>query len=213
MRGFTILLLTAVPLLPLCGQPALPVVAPSQWSAPAGCHQRIGEDFHPMTRTERAAVYVNSLIGPSALVFTAFRAGISQAMDSPEEWENNARGYGFRAASTWGQSAVSSTFENGIALGLGEDNRYFASGEHGVMRRLKYAIASSFLARHDNGTRSLSISAISGPAAGAALSRLWQPDSTNSAADAAQSFGVSIGARVGFNVAREFIPSLRKLLP
>ncbi len=166
-----------------------------------------------MTRTERAALYVNSLVGPNALVFTAIRAGISQAMDSPDEWESNARGYGFRVASTWGQSAVSSTFENGIALGLDEDNRYFASGEHGVMRRLKYAIASSFLARHDNGTRSLSISAIGGPAAGAAISRLWQPDSTNSARDAAQSFGVSIGARVGFNVAREFIPSLRKLLP
>jgi hypothetical protein len=167
-----------------------------------------------MTRTERAALYVNSLVGPQVLLFTAIRAGMSQALDSPEEWDTNARGYGLRVASTYGQSAVSATFEHGIAIGLGEDNRYFKSGEHGFMRRLKYAIASSFLARHDNGTRSFSYSAVGGPAAGAAISRLWQPDSTNSARDAVQSFGVSIGARVGFNVAREFLPSyLRKLLP
>lgn len=167
-----------------------------------------------MTRTERASLYVQSLIGPRALIFTAIRAGINQGLDSPDEWESNARGYSYRVASAWGQSAISSTFENGIALGLGEDNRYFASGEHGVLRRLKYAIASSFLARHDNGTRSISISALGGPAAGAAISRFWQPDSTNSAGDAAESFAVTIGARAGFNVAREFLPSaLRKLLP
>lgn len=183
-------------------------------ATPASCQQRLAEDFHPLTRTERESLYLQSLIGPRALIYTAVRAGWNQALDDPEEWDSGAKGFGYRVASTWGQSAISNTFESGIALALDEDNRFFASGEHGVWRRLKYAVASSFLARHDNGTRSLSVSALAGPAAGAALSRTWQPDSTRSAGDAAESFGVSIGVSVGVNVAREFLPSaFRRLLP
>jgi hypothetical protein len=193
---------------------AVPAAPAAPAAKTACCRQRTAEDFHPMTRTERTSLYLHSLIGPRALVFTAVRAGWNQALDSPEEWDSGAKGFGYRAASAWGQSAISNTFESGLALAFDEDNRYFASGEHGVWRRLKYAVLSSFLARHDNGTRSLSISALAGPAAGAALSRTWQPDSTRSAGDAAESFGVSIGVSVGVNVAREFLPSaLQKLLP
>lgn len=214
MRCLARLLLAVIPVWALHGQPALPVTGPSQWKAPTGCRQLLPEDFHPLTRTERAAIYLQSLIGPQAILFTAVNAGVGTAADIPHEWPANARGFGYRAASSWGQSAISSSFENGIALARGEDNRYFASGEQGTWPRLKYAVESAFLARHDNGTRSISVSAIAGPAAGAAISRAWQPASTRSAADAARSYGIDMGLSVGLNVFREFLPGyLRKLLP
>ncbi len=183
-------------------------------ATPVKCEKRLPEDFRPLTRTERVSLYFHSLVGAHALVFTAVRAGINQGLDSPEEWGSGAQGFGYRAASAFGQSLVGNTVESGIAAALDEDNRYFASGEQGVWRRLKYAVASSFLARHDNGSRSISISELAGPAAGAAVSRLWQPDSTNSAGDAAESFGVSVGVHVALNVTREFVPGfLRRFLP
>jgi hypothetical protein len=78
---------------------------------------------------------------------------------------------------------------------------------------LGYAIASSFVARHDNGSRHFSWSAVGGPAAGAFISRLWQPDSSRNLGDGAVSFAITEAIRVGFNVGREFAPHfVRRLL-
>ncbi len=43
---------------------------------------------------------------------------------------------------------------------LHEDNRHFRSGETGFSKRLRYALKSSVMARHDDGTENLSISGI-----------------------------------------------------
>jgi len=197
------------------GAPDSPaVVAVQARKNPPKCGPRIVEDFTPMTRTERAAEYARELIGPRAIIFTFVRAGANEGLNTPGEWGRNIRGYGYRLASSYSQHAISASFESGIALGLGEDNRYFASGEHGIGRRVKYVIESAFLARHDDGTRSLSYSAIAGPLAGAFISRGWQPDSNNSVSNALSSFGISIAIRLGVDTAREFTPRfLRKLVP
>ena len=178
------------------------------------CRERFSEDYHPITRTERTHLYLDSLIGPKAFLFTAVSAGVSTAANVPYEWGANLGGFGYRAGSTFGQTLVANTVQYGVAWARGEDNRYFLSGEHGTWRRLKYAVSSAFLARRDNGTRTFSVSAVTGPAAGAAISRIWQPPSNNSAGDAAWSFGLSMGISVGVNVLHEFLPnSLRPLLP
>jgi hypothetical protein len=186
----------------------------ARWTAARDWQHRIPEDFHPLTRSERVSVYLHDLIGPQAVAYTALSAGVGMASDVPHEWPRNARGFGYRAASNYGQNAISATVESGLAFALNEDNRYFASGEQGTWRRLKYAVSSAFLARHDNGARSFSFSAVGGVAAGAAISRAWQPSSTRSVGDAFGSFAINMGVRVGSNVAREFLPrTLRRLVP
>ena len=203
---------------PLAGQAhdpapiATPGVAPN--TIPPECLERLREDFVPMTRTERVKQYVDSLIGPSTLLATVVRSGFNQGLNRPEEWGQGGRGFGYRVASGYAQSAIGTSFKDGIALGLDEDNRYFASGETGFRGRLGYALESAFLARHDDGSRSLSYSEIGGPLAGAFISRLWQPDSTHGVSSAFASFGISIGMHVGLDVAREFAPGfVRRLLP
>ena len=203
--------LLLIPLAILKGQVMPDTVPRSQ--TPVDCRQRTAEDFLPMNRTERTSLYLQELFGPTAVLFTLARSGVNQGLDSPHEWEQDAGGFGYRVASAFSQHAITVSFEEGIALGLDEDNRYFASGKHGFGPRLRYSIESSFLARHDNGSRSFSFSAVGGPAVGATVSRFWQPNSTSSAASAAASFGVTIGIRVGLNVAREFAPHfVRRLL-
>jgi hypothetical protein len=140
----------------------------------------------------------------SVLVFGG-QASIGQLRNSPHEWGQGAEGFGRRYGSGYAQRIVGQTIENGLAFGLDEDNRYFRSGKTGI-GRLGYAITSAFLARHDDGSRFISISAIGGAAGGAFISRAWQPRSTTSMGDGARSFGISIGVRVGLNVAREFLP-------
>ncbi len=176
----------------------------------ADCRVRTAEDFVPMTRTERAAYYVRSIVGPEAFLYSAIYGTGEQAIHRPKEWGRGIEGFGLRTGNSYAMYVIAKTFENGFALGLHEDNRYFASGRRGFGRRLAYAFSSSFLARHDEGSRGLSMSVLGGTAVGALLSRPWQPRSTGSAEDAGVSFGVTLGLRVAFNVAREFKPGAVK---
>ena len=183
-----------------------PLFALSAQTAPGECLQRTAEDFVPETRSERIAYAINGITGPTAFVYAAIRAGINQADNEPREWAQGAAGFGRRFGSAYGEHFVGEALEQGIALALHEDNRYFASGEQGFGRRLRYALASTFLARHDDGSRGIAVSSIGSAAGTAFLSRAWQPRSTRSAGDAAVTFGLTLAARAGFNVAREFSP-------
>jgi hypothetical protein len=171
-----------------------------------GSWVRQADEFVPMTRSERGAQYAYSLFGPQAFLYSAVQAGFSQLSNSPEEWRRGAEGYGKRYGSAFAQHFIATTIGNTIAFGLHEDNRYFKSGKTG-MGRLGYAITSSFLARHDDGSRFISFSQIGGTAAGAFISRTWQPPSTGSMGSGAVSFGIGIGVRAALNVAREFLPA------
>lgn len=192
------LLLTVTPLV-LAAQPM-------PYSVPAECQVRQAEDFVPMTRTERGAFYIRSLLSPPAGLETAARAGIEQGANRQAEWQQGVTGFSRRLGSDYAERILAESFEHGFAFGLHEDNRYFASGRHGVWRRLCYAVSSSVLARHDDGSRRLSLSAIGGTAAGAFLARQWQPRSTSSSGDAAVSFGLTFGVDACFNIMREFSP-------
>jgi len=95
---------------------------------------------------------------------------------------------------------------------LHEDNRYFNSGKKGFWPRVGYALCSAVLARHDDGSRNISISQLSGVAAGAFVARLWLPPSQNSAKDGAVSFGITMGSNAAFSIVKEFIPDLGRAI-
>ncbi|MFN7999049.1 MAG: hypothetical protein U0Q18_35840 [Bryobacteraceae bacterium] len=182
--------------------------------APAPCTRLEAEDFVPLTLSERLAEGLQSVTGPKAVIMSVFRAAINQGMDSPPEWGQGSKGFAYRLGTAYGGRFIGQSLEHSTALLLHEDNRYFISGETGFKRRLKYAILSAFLARHDDGSRHLSISAIGAAAGSSFIARAWQPPSTASAGDAAVAFGVGMAYRVGLNAAREFIPArLARFLP
>jgi hypothetical protein len=170
------------------------------------CSYRIAEDFVPMTRSERVAEATAAVASPTPFIYTAMRAGLDQANRRPREWDKDAAGFGLRYGSIYAEQTIAQIFQQGTSYALHEDNRYFASGKRNVAVRFEYAIASTLLARHDDGSRSLSISAIGGAASAAFISRAWQPRSTTSAGDAAVSFGMTMAARAGINILREFSP-------
>jgi hypothetical protein len=168
--------------------------------------------FTPLTQHERNQLYFKTMINPVGFVKAGFSAGIDQWNDKPEEWGQGASGYGKRYANILGQYSIQRTVTFGVSSVLHEDNRYFNSGKTGIWPRTEYALASGILARHDDGSRHISISQIGGVAAGAFLSRSWQPSSTHSAGDGAQSFGISMLNNIGFSVAKEFLPDLGRAI-
>lgn len=167
-------------------------------------------EFAPMTRSERFSYYLRGLVDGEAVLRAAASAGIRQAMNSPKEWGGGAEAYGERVGNGFAEHIINRTVQSGMAAALHEDNRYFVSGQTGFFRRTKYAIKSTLLARHDNGNQYFSFSRIGGAASAGFISRLWQPRSTNSAGDGAESFGITMASDVGFNVFREFWPDLKR---
>jgi hypothetical protein len=165
-------------------------------------------DFKPLTQQERNSQFLKSLINPVLYVKAGLSGAIDHANDKPHEWEQGASGYGKRYANILGQYGIQRTVTFGLSSLLHEDNRYFGSGKKGFWRRTGYAIADSFMARHDNGKRYPSISMIGGFASAAFVSRAWQPASTRSAGDGAVSFGYSIGYNVLGGIAKEFLPDI-----
>ncbi|HKD09484.1 MAG TPA: hypothetical protein VKB79_26500 [Bryobacteraceae bacterium] len=132
-------------------------------------------DFHPLTERERTALYLHSLVNPWGFAKAAMSAGLDHADNKPEEWGQGWGAYGKRYANIEGQYLVQKTVTFLISSPLHEDNRYFGSGEHGFWLRLRYSMASSVLARDDDGKRHISVSQLGGVAAGAFVARLWLP--------------------------------------
>jgi hypothetical protein len=166
------------------------------------------DQFRPMTQSERNHLYIETMVNPLGYFKAGLSAGIDQWNDKPEEWEQGASGYGKRYGNIFGQYTIQRTVTFGLGSALHEDNRYFNSGKTGVWPRTGYALASGILARHDNGTRHISVSQIGGVAAGAFLSRFWLPPSQGSAGSGAVSFGITMASNIGFSVVKEFLPDI-----
>jgi len=196
---------------------------PAQDTTPTGAHQRFvrnifdllnmagaqqASSFRPLTQQERNRLYFRSMVNPLSVVRVAASAGIDQAKDKPEEWEQGASGYGKRFANIFSQYTIQRTVTFGLGSALHEDNRYFNSGKKEFWPRTRYALASGILARRDDGTRRLSVSQVGGVAAGAFLARAWLPPSQSSFADGATSLGITTATNIGFGVVKEFLPDL-----
>jgi hypothetical protein len=166
------------------------------------------KDFRPLTQGERTGLHLRSLVNPWGFAKAALSAGTDQWHNKPQEWDQGWKAYGKRFANIEGQYAIQKTVTYLISSPLHEDNRYFGSGKHGFWSRTQYALASSVLARHDNGNLHLSVSQLSGVAAGAFAARLWLPPSQSSAGDAAVSFGITMGSNTALSVLKEFLPDL-----
>jgi len=166
------------------------------------------KDFRPLTQDERTALYLRSLVNPWGFAKAAASGGLDQWHDKPKEWGQGWGPYGQRVANIEGQYLVQKTVTYLISSPLHEDNRYFGSGKHGLWPRLGYALASSVLARHDNGKLYFSASQLGGVAAGAFVARLWLPPSQSSAGDAANSFGITMCTNAAVSVVKEFLPDI-----
>jgi hypothetical protein len=173
---------------------------------------RTASNFRPMTGRERVHLYLKTMTNPLGLAKAGFSAGIDQWEDKPSEWEQGASGYGKRYANILGQYSIQRTVTFGLGAALHEDNRYFNSGKKELWPRIWYALTSGILARHDDGSRQVSVSQLGGVAAGAFLARFWLPPSQDSAGDGAVSFGITMASNIGFSVVKEFLPDVGRAL-
>ena len=163
-----------------------------------------------MTERDRLRLYLKGAVNPVSILSSAASAGLGQWRGRPPEWKQGAQGYGWRFGSAYAGHLVRETLMFGASSLLHEDNRYVRCGECGSKKRLGYALESTFLARHDDGSSHFSFSKVGAVAGASLISRTWQPASSGSLHSAGVNFGISMAVAAGFQVAREFLPDLRR---
>lgn len=168
------------------------------------------EPYSPLSNRDKAKLYVNRVYAPSGLLRSAFSAGYNQWVDDPPEWGQGMLGYGRRYGHRVLNRGVESAIGVGVATTLGEDPRYFYSGEQGVFRRVKYAIWNTLTTRTDDGGRRLSTWRFAGNYGASLVSNSWRAPSQDSFSQAMQRGTLSIGFDVAGNVFKEFWPDIRR---
>jgi hypothetical protein len=172
----------------------------------------IPHEFTPLTESEKLRLYLRRAFGPAAIARAAAAGGIAQSTNTPKEWRRGADGYGKRVGTSMATHIIDKTLEYGASELLREDNRYIRSGEGGFGKRVNHAFGAVFVARNEGGRGHFAYSRFGGAAGAAFISRLWQPHSTNSAGDAAVTFGVIMATDIVGNFLHEFWPA-RKDVP
>ncbi|PWU12281.1 MAG: hypothetical protein C5B51_00910 [Terriglobia bacterium] len=142
---------------------------------------------------------------------SAAGAALGTARNAPHEWGQGFGGYAKRFGSSVGQHVIKGTIQMGVGAWRHEDSRYYRSNRPGTWPRLKHAVASTFVVRRTNrGGRTPAVGRLSGSFGAGLISRAWQPASAAGLGAGFASGGISVGADVGMNVAREFWPRRHK---
>ncbi len=176
----------------------------------AACVSARAQSPPPATQADRNQWYVSSTFGPSSILPSAFFAGVDTVRDLPDEWEQNARGYSQRLAARMAHTGVRNSAELGLVSLLKHDPRYHPSTARGLWPRTGHALASSWVARTENGGRTFAVGRFAGMAAGSLAATAWLPPSQSTWKHTAQSVGIQVGANMGANLLREFWPDVRK---
>ncbi len=161
-----------------------------------------------LTEHQRFHDYVSNAIGPLSILGEGVGAGIGQWANSPKEWGQGWGAYGKRFASNVGYNGIRQTISYGVATAFHEDDRYFSSHETGAWKRTKYALVSTFTARHPDGSNRFSISSFTGVLGAGTAASIWGPGSYKGIGNIATNAGISFGTTAAFNVFREFLPDL-----
>lgn len=157
------------------------------------------------TRRERFNRYVKSTVGPFSLARNAISAGIDQARDTPDEWEQGASGYGKRYASSFGQNVIQQTVIYGLDSALGLDTGFRKSERKGFFPRMTDALVENIISRTRSGKRVISAPRFTGAYASAFISHeAWYP-ARYGYKDALRSGTRSWVSGFGINLLREFV--------
>src|SRR5262249_1008069 len=159
-------------------------------------------------------------ISPSAITGAALFAGIAQAMDSPAQWPQGAKGFEWRASTRLVQGMAKSTGGYVVGLALHEDPRAVrpdcerdkdarglitqAAAPRSFWQRLRGAVVVNFWAKNDSCKGRPAFAATGGALSSGFVGMAWTPDPSNTIAKAFTRSGTALGGTIGNRVFSEF---------
>jgi hypothetical protein len=166
-----------------------------------------------MTVEQKLVLHLQHTFDPSAFFFAAVVGAFNQARNDPPEWGGGVAGYGERVASAYGyHSVVQNTLSFIVDSALHLDPRYYRSTRRGAWQRLSDCLEQTVLTRTDSGSRTFNYWRFAGAYGAGFVSNAWVPSPISTAPRAIIRGSVSIGLDTGANVAREFLPEMKRIL-
>jgi len=166
------------------------------------------EPWQKITGKQRWSLYQKTTFSGTAILGAGVGAAFSQALDSPHEWGQGGEGYGKRVASSYGATIINGTIQYGTSILFRDDNRYFRSGAKSFGGRFGFVVISPFVAHNDHGGKRFSMSSFLGGAGQSTIPLAWSPRSWQGGSEIAINAAIWYGQTAGFNLFREFYPSI-----
>jgi Carboxypeptidase regulatory-like domain len=163
---------------------------------------------HPEPLTARMKFHMayKDLTHPVFFARTAAWAGVQQARNNPDEWQQGAEGYSKRLGAGFVDGVTGSLISNAILPSLlHQDPRYFYQGTGTKKSRALHAMLAPFVCKGDNGAWQPNYSQWGGSLIGYSISTAYYPGSAGTAGHVFQTFGIDMGLHVVGSLAQEFI--------
>ncbi len=172
-------------------------------------------DWHapPLTTKQKFKLADRAIIDPANFVILGGIAGIEQATNGLSGYGPGPAGYGKRYAAALADFTIGSWLGGALLPTVfHQDPRYFYMGTGTIRHRTLYALASSVIARGDNGRWQPAYAAVLGDFASGAISNLYYPASNRTGAGLTLENGlIGIGFNSIGNLIQEFV--LRRITP
>lgn len=153
---------------------------------------------------QRFKKYLNRTFGPVALGTKLLSAGFLTAVNRPEEWKGNWKGFGKRYASSMGRSVIKETAVYSLDEALKLDSNFYPSQKRDAGSKFKNAVISTFTARNASGKRVVGVPRLVGTYTGSIVAaETWYPKRFDYK-DGLRNGTISIGTDILVNLFREF---------
>jgi hypothetical protein len=163
---------------------------------------------------QKTCYFAGQLVTGSAIFGAAFFGAISMAQDSPKEWPQGAKGFGYQFGTRYAQGMLKSTVTYGVGALLQEDPRpkppYAIGASHQHIPHIKAwaRLGSSLLrvvwAHHEDDRDTVAFSRIAGSLASGFIQMAYLPPSQNNPATAFKGAGTALGGYALDSVWTEF---------
>ncbi|MGO8756696.1 MAG: hypothetical protein ACLQG3_01090 [Terracidiphilus sp.] len=136
-------------------------------------------DAVSLTPAEKFNLEFHSATDPYTFAISMVVAGLGEAEDSNSGFGWGPEGYTKRAAAAYADNVIGNTLGNAVLPSiLHQDPRYFRLGHGSLHHRFFYAVATSFICKHDNtGKWEPNYSNVLGNIVAGEISNLYYPDS------------------------------------
>jgi hypothetical protein len=172
-------------------------------------------DAVSLTPAEKFKLEFRSARDPYTFAISAIVAGIGEAEKSNSGFGWGPEGYGKRVAAAYADNVIGNTIGNAVLPSiLHQDPRYFRLGHGSVRHRFFYAVATSFICKHDNtGKWEPNYSNVLGNLIGGEISNLYYPDESKSNIGQTLGNGFTVTAEGAFGATlEEFWPDISRKL-
>ena len=170
-------------------------------------------DAVSLTPGEKFRLAFRSAVDPYTFAIAGIVAGIGEVNDSDPGFGWGPLGYGKRAGAAYLDAFDGTMIGNALLpVVLHQDPRYFRLGHGTVHHRLLYAIATSFICKHDNtGKWEPNYSNVLGNIASGALSNLYYPGNSSFGQTIEDGLTVTFEGTFGATL-QEFWPDISRKL-